>query len=156
MSARACLFQHLRPCFYLIKNNRLLHVIHATSLFSFTQSYLASSFLPIKVGIEVPLEGPTRIIETQLLVKAVDLLDVFSIKLEVSLEIRLDAAFRFALGENSTTTQGSAIGLSFHSCYVGVPTHARFPKPKRPARLIYHTSYRFQPTAEDENVSNQN
>jgi hypothetical protein len=56
--------------------------------------------LPLEIGVEVPTKGCRRIIESELLVQAVNLLHVFRIKLEVSLQIRLDPARGLRFGDD--------------------------------------------------------
>lgn len=70
------------------------------------------ALLALEVGIEIPLEVLTGIIEPQLLVNTVNLLDILRIELEVALEVVLDSALRLALGEDRASGQTSACALS--------------------------------------------
>ncbi len=56
----------------------------------------------IQVSVEVPLEVLARVVESQLLVDAVDLLDILRFKFEVALEVLDDSAFGLALGKHAS------------------------------------------------------
>ena len=68
-----------------------------------------TSCFPIEISIEVPTEVPGRIVEAHLLIERVDLLHVFSVQFEVTLEIVLDSAFRLALWKHRSSIPLSAL-----------------------------------------------
>ena len=59
--------------------------------------------LTIQVSVEVPLEVRTRVVEAELLVYAVNFLDLFRLEFEVTFKVLLDPVFGFALWENATS-----------------------------------------------------
>lgn len=70
-----------------------------------THTWIGQSFLPIQIGVKVPAKRGRRIIEAQLLVDAINLLDVLGLELEVAFQVGLNAARGLGLGDD-----GAAVG----------------------------------------------
>jgi hypothetical protein len=61
------------------------------------ESQLCLVLLTVQVTEEAPTEALTGIVEAQLLVDAIDLLDIFCIKFEVALEILVNISTMFRM-----------------------------------------------------------
>jgi hypothetical protein len=60
-------------------------------------------FLPVKVGIELVSKRTTGVIESQLLINAIDLFNIFRSKLKVSFQVRLYAGWRLGFREDGVS-----------------------------------------------------